>query len=127
MDNRTLRNRTLRNRTLRNNATSTMKDAAMLLLLCRPLRNAVMFCASEKPPEQSAVDNVHEPWYVFSIFFFRLEQLRHGTIHKNQRVIAIFVKVGAVKAEQGCTSFCQRFPHLLSDMGAIRYDSVTYL
>ena len=80
--NRTLCNRALYNRTLHNNATSTMTDAAMLLLLRRPLRNAVTFCAFEKPRERIALDNVHKPWHVFSTLFFRFEQFRHGTIHK---------------------------------------------
>jgi len=39
------------NSKLHNNATRTMTDSAMLLLLCRLLTDAAMFCAFEKIQE----------------------------------------------------------------------------
>jgi hypothetical protein len=128
-DNRTLGNRTLRNRTLhngilrnrthRNKATTTMRDAAMLLLLRTPLRNSAKFCAFEKPQNRVRLKTCTD-LDKFSIFFFRFEQFRHGTINKNS---TSFVKIGVVKAEQGCKSFCPCCLRLLSDMCAIRHYS----
>jgi hypothetical protein len=47
----------------------------------------------------------------FRHFSSDLNNFGTGQSTKSQEAIAIFVKIGLVKAEQGCTSFCPCFPH----------------
>jgi len=52
------------NSKLHNNVTRTMRNSAMLLLICRLLMDAVIFCAFEKTQEPMWAGWWEKGWYV---------------------------------------------------------------